>query len=104
MVLDALNLAACSYLNFFPPFLLQELGRPQVCSRPRNSDRDDPGHLSVSNRPVGSRGPAAAASAGASGERDRLPAGPPGGAGHVGHNVCLLPPQEGGAVLWHQQV
>lgn len=102
---DALNLVHVRVVtSTLPPFLLQLLGRHQVHSSSCNCGRVDPGHLPVSRRPVADCGPTAATSAGSGGERDRLPAGTHGGAGHVGHNVCLRPPQEGGAVLCHRQV
>lgn len=106
----SLQLYNRSCRKMFPTFILfffcflQEPGWWQIYSCPRNSSRDDPGHLSVSHWPVTRGGPTAAAVAGPCGERDRFREGPLGGVGNVGHNVCFLPPKKGGAMLWHRQV
>lgn len=112
--LNALSFIVCSCTtdhaekcfphSFFFFCFIQELGWCQIYSCPRNSSRDDPGHLSVSHWPVTRGGPTAAAVAGPCEERDRVPEGPFGGVGNVGHNVCFLPPKKGGAMLWHWQV
>lgn len=84
-------------------FLPQKFNRHQVHACPGDRSWDDLWDLSFCNWPVVSGGPPSAAPPGPAWAGDRLSAGSRGSAGHVGHTVCHLRIQEGGAVLWDEQ-